>query len=146
MKPNAEEILKNLEKNASIPLTSASGEPKDDIKDDYEFSRETYRSLVTKSNEAIEQMLNLAMQSEHPRAFEVLSNMLKNTSDMTDKLMELQKRKKDMAQKESDSSKPALTQNNLFLGSTTDLQKHLIQQLKEQNVTDTEQSDVRQER
>jgi hypothetical protein len=65
---------------------------------------------------------------------------------MTDKLMELQKRKKDMAQKESDNSKPALTQNNLFLGSTTDLQKHLIQQLKEQNVTDTEQSDVRQER
>lgn len=143
MKSKSEELLEKLEKNA--PALPPSPE-KDDLKDDYEFSRETYRSLVTKSNEAIEQMLNLAMQSEHPRAFEVLSNMLKNTSDMTDKLMELQKRKKDMAQKESDSSKPALTQNNLFLGSTTDLQKHLIQQLKEQNVTDTEQPDVRQER
>jgi hypothetical protein len=144
MKSKSEEMLERLERNSAIPVSPAT---KDDIQDDYEFSRETYRSLVTKSNEAIEQMLNLAMQSEHPRAFEVLSNMLKNTSDMTDKLMELQKRKKDMAQKETaDSSKPALTQNNLFLGSTTDLQKHLIQQLKEQNVTDTEQSDVRQER
>lgn len=144
MKSKSEEMLERLERNSAI---SASPVNKDDVQDDYEFSRETYRSLVTKSNEAIEQMLNLAMQSEHPRAFEVLSNMLKNTSDMTDKLMELQKRKKDMAQKETtDSSKPALTQNNLFLGSTTDLQKHLIQQLKEQNVTDTEQPDVRQER
>jgi len=118
----------------------------DDIKDDYEFSRETYRNLVGKSNEAIEQMLNLAMQSEHPRAFEVLSNMLKNTSDMTDKLMALQKAKKEIQKKEEAASdKPALTQNNLFLGSTTDLQKHLIAQLKEKNVSASE-PDVRQER
>lgn len=108
----------------------------DDIKDDYEFSRETYRNLVGKSNEAIEQMLNLALASEHPRAFEVLSNMLKNTSDMTDKLMQLQKAKKEIQRKEEVTEKPALTQNNLFLGSTTDLQKHLITQLKEKNVTD----------
>lgn len=119
----------------------------DDVKDDYEFSRETYRNLVSKSNEAIEQMLNLAMQSEHPRAFEVLSNMLKNTSDMTDKLMALQKAKKEIQKKEEAAAeaKPALTQNNLFLGSTTDLQKHLIEQLKEKNVTASE-PDVRQER
>ena len=119
----------------------------DDVKDDYEFSRETYRNLVSKSNEAIEQMLNLAMQSEHPRAFEVLSNMLKNTSDMTDKLMALQKAKKEIQKKEETAAadKPALTQNNLFLGSTTDLQKHLIEQLKEKNVTASE-PDVRQER
>ena len=117
----------------------------DDVKDDYEFSRETYRNLVSKSNEAIEQMLNLAMQSEHPRAFEVLSNMLKNTSDMTDKLMALQKAKKEIQKKEEAADKPALTQNNLFLGSTTDLQKHLIAQLKEKNVSASE-PDVRQER
>lgn len=110
-----------------------------DVADDYEFSRETYRNLVTKSNDAIEQMMNLAMQSEHPRAFEVLSNMLKNTSDMTDKLMELQKKRKAMADKDaadgqSATTAPALTQNNIFMGSTTDLQKHLIDQLKKQNV------------
>jgi hypothetical protein len=137
----SKEMMKRLEENLPEPLPE---KPADHIQDDYEFSRETYRNLVNKSNEAIEQMLNLAMQSEHPRAFEVLSNMLKNTSDMTDKLMALQKAKKDI-QKKQESEKPALTQNNLFLGSTTDLQKHLIEQLKEKNVTASE-PDVRQER
>lgn len=143
-KQNREELIKKLESNMPVPPPPPD---QDDVKDDYEFSRETYRSLVTKSNEAIEQMLNLALQSEHPRAFEVLSNMLKNTSDMTDKLMALQKAKKEIQRKEemSAESKPALTQNNLFLGSTTDLQKHLIAQLKEKNVSASE-PDVHQER
>ncbi len=79
----SEQLLKNLESNLPV-LAPSSEDLKKHIDDDYEFSRETYRNLVTKSNDAIEQMLNLAMQSEHPRAFEVLSNMLKNTSDMTD--------------------------------------------------------------
>lgn len=129
----SEELIKKLEENMPVPPPPPE---QDDIKDDYEFSRETYRNLVGKSNEAIEQMLNLALASEHPRAFEVLSNMLKNTSDMTDKLMQLQKAKKEIQRKEEVTEKPALTQNNLFLGSTTDLQKHLITQLKEKNVTD----------
>jgi len=143
-KPTREELIKKLESNMPVPPPPPD---RDDVKDDYEFSRETYRGLVTKSNEAIEQMLNLALQSEHPRAFEVLSNMLKNTSDMTDKLMALQKAKKEIQRKEemSAESKPALTQNNLFLGSTTDLQKHLIAQLKEKNVSASE-PDVHQER
>jgi len=142
----SKEMIKRLEENLPEPLPE---KPADHIQDDYEFSRETYRNLVSKSNEAIEQMLSLAMQSEHPRAFEVLSNMLKNTSDMTDKLMALQKAKKDIQKKDEkvQSEKPSLTQNNLFLGSTTDLQKHLISQLKEQNVAAAEQpGDVRQER
>ena len=144
MSKTGEELIKKLEENMPVPPPPPA---QDDVKDDYEFSRETYRNLVSKSNEAIEQMLNLAMQSEHPRAFEVLSNMLKNTSDMTDKLMALQKAKKEIQKKEEAAAeaKPALTQNNLFLGSTTDLQKHLIEQLKEKNVTASE-PDVRQER
>lgn len=131
----SEQLLKNLESNLPV-LAPSSEDLKKHIDDDYEFSRETYRNLVTKSNDAIEQMLNLAMQSEHPRAFEVLSNMLKNTSDMTDKLMELQKKRKAMTESEDSTpgSAPALTQNNIFMGSTTDLQKHLIDQLKKQNV------------
>ncbi len=85
-------------------------------------------------------MLELAMQSEHPRAFEVLSTMLKNTSDMTDKLLELQKKKKELEQKKDQQSEgPTKTNNNtaIFIGSTSDLQKHLIQKLTQQNVTDT---------
>lgn len=145
MSEKSEELIKRLEGNLPVPPSPPN---QDDVKDDYEFSRETYRNLVSKSNEAIEQMLNLAMQSEHPRAFEVLSNMLKNTSDMTDKLMALQKAKKDLAKKaeaESSGKAPALTQNNVFLGSTTDLQKHLIDKLKEQNAI-ADVRDVRQER
>ena len=138
-----EELSKKLESNLPVPPPAPEA---GEIQDDYEFSRETYRSLVTKSNDAIEHMLNLAAESEHPRAFEVLSNMLKNTADMTDKLMALQKAKKDLAQKQESAGKPALTQNNLFLGSTTDLQKHLIEKLKEQNVTAATEPDVRQER
>ena len=132
----SEQLLKNLENNLPV-LPQTPEQLNKDVADDYEFSRETYRNLVTKSNDAIEQMMNLAMQSEHPRAFEVLSNMLKNTSDMTDKLMELQKKRKAMTDKdEADgpTAPPALTQNNIFMGSTTDLQKHLIDQLKQQNV------------
>ena len=135
MSDKSEELIKKLESNLPVPPPPPG---QDDVKDDYEFSRETYRNLVTKSNEAIEQMLNLAMQSEHPRAFEVLSNMLKNTSDMTDKLMALQKAKRDIQKKQEDAEpkQVSLTQNNTFLGSTTDLQKHLMNQLKEKNITD----------
>lgn len=132
----SEQLLKNLENNLPV-LPQTPEQLNKDVTDDYEFSRETYRNLVTKSNDAIEQMMNLAMQSEHPRAFEVLSNMLKNTSDMTDKLMELQKKRKAMTDKDDadgPAAPPALTQNNIFMGSTTDLQKHLIDQLKKQNV------------
>jgi hypothetical protein len=94
---------------------------------------------VDKSNKAIDGMMELALQSEHPRAFEVLSNMLKNTSDMTDKLMALQKQKKEVKKKEKSEVQAgptgSVTNNNVFLGSVTDLQKHLIAQNTEKNVT-----------
>lgn len=123
---------------ANLPATVQEVENKE-VQDDYEFSRKSYRDLVQKSNEAIEAMLELALQSEHPRAFEVLSAMLKNTSDMTDKLMDLQKKKKEV---KAGSGVPTAggspsTNNNFFIGSTTDLQKHLIKKLQEKNVTDT---------
>jgi hypothetical protein len=138
----SEELLKKLEQNlpAPLPLPPVAIEAKAEreIDDDYEFSRKTYKDLVDKSNNAIEGMMELALQSEHPRAFEVLSIMLKNTSDMTDKLMALQKQKKEIKKKEKNEA-PAgtgVTNNNLFLGSVTDLQKHLISQTLEKNVTD----------
>ena len=138
----SEEILKNLEQNLpAVPMAPVDPEVKvnKEIEDDYNFSRETYKELVDKSNKAIDGMMELALQSEHPRAFEVLSNMLKNTSDMTDKLMALQKQKKEVKKKEKGEvqSGPtgSVTNNNVFLGSVTDLQKHLISQKLEKNVT-----------
>ena len=132
------ELLKRLEGNLPVPVPSTSLPPKEEkeIQDDYEFSRKTYKDLVDKSNSAIDGMLDLAMQSEHPRAYEVLSIMLKNTSDMTDKLMSLQKNKKDL-KKEEKGVPVGVTNNNLFLGSVTELQKHLRQELTEKNVTST---------
>lgn len=138
----SEELLKNLSQNlpapAPLPPVAAEAKVEKEIDDDYEFSRKTYKDLVDKSNNAIEGMMELALQSEHPRAFEVLSIMLKNTSDMTDKLMALQKQKKEIKKKEKNEAPAAtgVTNNNLFLGSVTDLQKHLISQTLEKNVTD----------
>lgn len=141
----SEELLKKLEQNLpAVPTLPVAPEVKQDkeIEDDYNFSRETYKELVDKSNKAIDGMMELALQSEHPRAFEVLSIMLKNTSDMTDKLMILQKQKKDVKRKEKEdvtaaaSSGSVTTNNNVFLGSVTDLQKHLIAKTLEKNVTD----------
>jgi hypothetical protein len=138
----SEELLKNLEQNLpAVPVAPITPEVKQDreIEDDYNFSRETYKELVDKSNKAIDGMMELALQSEHPRAFEVLSNMLKNTSDMTDKLMALQKQKKEVKKKEKSEAQVgptgSVTNNNVFLGSVTDLQKHLIAQTLEKNVT-----------
>ena len=132
------ELLKRLEGNLPVPVPSTPLPPKEEkeIQDDYEFSRKTYKDLVDKSNSAIDGMLDLAMQSEHPRAYEVLSIMLKNTSDKTDKLMSLQKNKKDLKKEEKGAS-AGVTNNNLFLGSVTELQKHLRQELTEKNVTST---------
>ena len=136
----SEIILKKLEANlppAIVPPGAPSNETKE-VQDDYEFSRKSYRDLVSKSNQAIESMLDLALQAEHPRAFEVLSLMLKNTSEITDKLMDLQKKKKNM--KEDDEAPkpgPQVGTQNVFIGSTTDLQKHLIAKLAEKNVIDT---------
>ena len=110
-----------------------------EVQDDYEFSRKSYRDLVDKSNQAIEAMLDLALQAEHPRAFEVLSTMLKNTSEITDKLMDLQKKKKEVKDSPkviAGGGQPQLTQTNIFTGSTKELQQMMIKKLAEKNVTD----------
>lgn len=98
---------------------------KEQIEDDYEFSRDQYYKLVEKGDEAIDLMLDLARESEHPRAFEVLSTMIKNNAEIADKLMELQKKRKDV-NKQDGPQTPQLggvTNNNLFVGSTKDLAK-----------------------
>ena len=96
----------------------------DKINNDYEYSRETYYELVEKGKQSLELMIEVARESEHPRAFEVLSGMIKNISDVNDRLMDLNKKKKDIDKKE-EITKIANTTNNLFVGSTADLQKIL---------------------
>ena len=69
---------------------------KKEIKDDYEFSRSTYKDLIKVGTLSMDSLAELARESEHPRAFEVLSNHLKAIGDITDKLMKLQKNKKEL--------------------------------------------------
>lgn len=91
---------------------------------DYEYSRDTYYDLIEKGRESLELMIEVARESEHPRAFEVLSGMIKGIADVNDKLMDLNKKQKDLA-REDKPSESTTTNNNLFVGSTTDLQRML---------------------
>jgi uncharacterized protein YigA (DUF484 family) len=84
-------------------------------------------------------LAELARESEHPRAFEVLSRAIKDVADTTEKLMDLQKRKKDLNKEEQEQLKrEAITNNNLFVGSTADLQKMILDQSKEKDFIDAE--------
>ena len=94
------------------------------IDNDYKYSSDTYYELVEKGKQSLELMIEVARESEHPRAFEVLSGMIKNISDVNDRLMDLNKKKKEIDKKD-EIKKIANTTNNLFVGSTTELQKLL---------------------
>ena len=94
------------------------------IKSDYEYSRETYYDLLEKGRSSLEDMIEVARSSEHPRAYEVLAGMIKNLSDVNDKLMDLNKKNKDINQEEV-RQVAGNTTNNVFLGSTADLQRLL---------------------
>lgn len=103
---------------------------KDDILDDYEFTRSKYYDLIEKNDEAIQAMLDLAKETEHPRAYEVLSNMIKQNAELADRFMELHKKKRDAEKNENNKQIGAipgsLTQNNVFIGTTTDLQRNIL--------------------
>jgi len=122
-------LNKNLpekkEKNPPMVLTKDQTE----IKDDYEYSRKTYKDLIDTGVKSLDVLAELARESEHPRAFEVLSKAIKDIGDVTDKLMTLQKNKQDLSG-ETTNKKP-VTNNNLFVGSTTDLQRLFAQADKE---------------
>lgn len=135
-KDTKKDILKKLEKNLPAIQSNEITQEEKDIQDDYEYSRATYRNLVDKSNEALNSLLDLAMDSEHPRAFEVLSNMMKNTSEMADKLIDLQGKMKKMKETNNESKTTTTTNNNVFVGSTEELQRFLSSKKQIKNVVD----------
>ena len=97
----------------------------DKIANDYEYSRQTYYELIEKGKDALDLAIEIAQQSEHPRAIEVLSGMIKNVGDVNDKLMDLNKKNKDINKTDLPMKAEGTTNNNLFIGSTTDLQRML---------------------
>lgn len=106
--------------------------PQENTDYDYDYSRATYYELIEKGKESLDLMIEVARESEHPRAFEVLSGLIKNLADTNDKLMDLNKKQKDL--KAPDKNEPKqITNNNVFLGSTTDLQR-LLHNTKDEKV------------
>jgi len=97
----------------------------EDREKDYEYTRGQLYSLIDQGQEAVRDALEVAQESGHPRAFEVATNAMKQVADMTDKLMDLQKKVKDLDEEKRGPSK--VTNNAMFVGSTAELQKMLKQ-------------------
>ena len=122
-----EKMAASLEKNLPVVEKAKPAKIDKDIKDDYDFYRKTYKDLIYNGTRSMDVLSELAIESEHPRAFEVLAQTIKNISDVTKNLMNLQKQKKDLTKEEREEAKN-VTNNNMFVGSTTDLQRMLLNQ------------------
>ena len=107
----------------------------DDPTKDYEYSRGQLYNLVEKGQEAVNGILDVCQDSQHPRAYEVAGQLIKHVADTTDKLIDLQKKMKELDD-DGSSKGPTNVTNAMFVGSTSDLQKMLKQQ-KEINKKDT---------
>ena len=118
------EIVKKSPDKISKPTS-------DDVRKDYDYTRGNLYSIIEKGQEAINGILELAQESEMPRAYEVAGQLIKNVADATDKLMDLQKKLKDV--EEEKQKGPSTVNNALFVGSTADLAKMLKNGLKEDN-------------
>lgn len=122
-----EELDKKFDVAPTLPDATETVEaaPPTIVLTDEEVSRQALRDIIEKGRDAIDEVINLAKSSESPRAYEVLAEMIKTVSDSSKDLLLLQKIKKDaMREKKSDAPR---TQNNLFLGTTTELMKMMKQ-------------------
>ena len=115
---NVESSIVETEKPSPIERPAESN----DIKKDYEYTRANLYSLIEKGQEAINGIMELAGESASPRAYEVAGQLIKSVSDATDKLIDLQKKLKDVNEEQT-SKGPTNVTNALFVGSTADLAK-----------------------
>jgi hypothetical protein len=120
------ESVKDVDVKSAITSTDKS-----DVRKDYEYTRGNLYSIIEKGQEAINGILELAQESDMPRAYEVAGQLIKSVSDATDKLMDLQKKLKDV--EEEIQKGPTNVTNALFVGSTADLTKMLKDMQKSQN-------------
>ena len=116
------ESVSDVTPQPEVPKPPKKVDGKDEVQDDYEYARSNLYLLVDKGQEAVNGALDLAMSSDHPRAYEVAGQLIKHVGDVADKLMALQKDKKNVKE---ESAKKVVTNNSLFVGSTADLQKML---------------------
>ena len=102
------------------------------VNNDFEYARRTYHDILAKGSAALDDMMEVARSTEHPRAFEVLSTLMKTMSDVNGDLLSLHKKKKDLTK--TDEPVQVATTNNLFLGSTAELQKLLLDNQKNEMI------------
>ena len=102
-----------------------------DIDDDYKYQRDNFYNLVEKGSAAIDGILELAKESEHPRTYEVAGQLIKNVAEVTEKLGDLQEKMRRL--KEVPSNAPKNVTNALFVGSTKELQKMLKDKIEDGN-------------
>jgi hypothetical protein len=114
------EIVKELSQSPSVQVMT------NDLTTDYDFSRDQYQNLIEKGNSALEELLTIAKEGEQPRAFEVATQLINSLTATTKELLQLQKTKSEIEKKD----KPSKTENNLFIGSTKELQELLDQKKK----------------
>jgi len=107
----------------------APKQPSEQVDDDFEYARGNLIAVIEKGQEALSGVVDVAGMSQHPRAYEVVATLVKAVSDANKDLLELQKRKRDL--KGEDGSAPTTVNNNLFVGSTAELQQ-LIKKKNEQ--------------
>ncbi len=118
------EVVEADEVKPAVGIQKPDRLTKNDIEKDYEYTRGNLYSIIEKGQEAINGILELAQDSEMPRAYEVAGQLIKSVSDATDKLMDLQKKLKDV-EEETQQKGPSTVNNALFVGSTAELQKLL---------------------
>ena len=124
------EIMKEPEKKPTRTSIKKSKGDSPEIQKDYEYSRAQLYSLVEKGQEAVDGILEVAQESESARAYEVAGQLIKSTADIADKLMDLQKKVKDIEEVDTKQT-TQVTNNSLFVGRTAELQKMLKQTMKD---------------
>ena len=116
----ADDII-DIEEPVEIEQAPAVEITTTDLTSDYDFSREQYHNIIEKGNEALIELLSIAKEGEQPRAFEVATQLMNSLAATTKELLILQKTKKEV----EGTNKPTKNENNLFIGSTSELQKLL---------------------
>ena len=124
------EVVEADEVKPAVGIQKPDRLTKNDIEKDYEYTRGNLYSIIEKGQEAINGILELAQDSEMPRAYEVAGQLIKSVSDATDKLMDLQKKVKDVNE-DRPTKGPSTVNNALFVGSTAELAKLLKNGVKE---------------
>ena len=120
------EVVDEEESSITKKESKAVEKDKKDSVRDYEYTRGNLYSLIEKGQEALDSIMEVAQEGQQPRAFEVVSQLIKNVADTTDKLVDLQQKMKNL--EAEDPKGPSTVNNALFVGSTAELQKLLKNQ------------------